>query len=142
MIQSPYTFGKAEKLVSRKLIEQLFSGGNGRSMAAFPLRGVFMKKERGEGEPPAQVMVSVSKRHFKHAVKRNRVKRQVREAYRQNKSLLWSAFEQQPETALAVAFIWQTNKIVDTSLVMEKMQLLLTRMAEKVLNNGQSGRVV
>ena len=35
-----------------------------------------------------QLLISVPKKRFKHAVDRNRVKRQVREAYRKNKSLL------------------------------------------------------
>ena len=65
MTSSPKTFGKKEKLVSKKTIDALFSGGNSRSMSAYPLRVVFMRKERNETEEPAQVMVSVSKRHLK-----------------------------------------------------------------------------
>lgn len=132
MERGAYTFGKAEKLVSKKLIEQLFSGGDSRSMAAFPLRVVYMKKERGEGEPPVQVMISVSKKHFKHAVKRNRVKRQVREAYRLNKRLLWDALEQMPETQLVIAFIWQSDSLAESKLVTDKMVTILNRMSEKL----------
>lgn len=135
MVHGAYTFGKAEKLCSRKLIEALFAGGS-RSMGAFPLRVVFMKRERLDGEPPVQVMISVSKRHFKRAVKRNRVKRQIREAYRLNKRLLWDAMDRKPDTALAAAFIWQTDKLFDTAEVAEKMQRLLSRMAEMVERDG------
>ena len=54
-------------------------------------------------------MVSVPKRCLKHAVDRNRVKRQVREAYRTNKHLL------QPKEgqALLIAFIWMDNQLHD-----------------------------
>ena len=132
MTSSPKTFGKKEKLVSKKTIDALFSGGNSRSMSAFPLRVVFMRKERNEAEEPAQVMVSVSKRHFKRAVKRNRVKRQIREAYRLNKHLLHEALEQKKDTAVAMAFIWQSDELAETALIIEKMQSLLGRMAEKI----------
>ena len=126
------TFGKNEKLVSKKTIDALFSGGNSRSMSAYPLRVVFMRKERNETEEPAQVMVSVSKRHFKRAVKRNRVKRQIREAYRLNKHLLHEALEQKKDIAVAMAFIWQSDELAETALITEKMQSLLSRMAEKI----------
>jgi ribonuclease P protein component len=132
MTSSPKTFGKKEKLVSKKTIDALFSGGNSRSMSAYPLRVVFMRKERCETEEPAQVMVSVSKRHFKRAVKRNRVKRQIREAYRLNKHLLHEALEQKKDTAVAMAFIWQSDELAETALITEKMQSLLGRMAEKI----------
>lgn len=132
MTSSPKTFGKNEKLVSKKTIDALFSGGNSRSMSAYPLRVVFMRKERNETEEPAQVMVSVSKRHFKRAVKRNRVKRQIREAYRLNKHLLHEALEQKKDIAVAMAFIWQSDELAETALITEKMQSLLSRMAEKI----------
>ena len=132
MTSSPKTFGKKEKLVGKKTIDALFSGGNSRSMSAYPLRVVFMRKERNETEEPAQVMVSVSKRHFKRAVKRNRVKRQIREAYRLNKHLLHEALEQKKDTAVAMAFIWQSDELAETALITEKMQSLLGRMAEKI----------
>ena len=132
MTSSPKTFGKKEKLVSKKTIDALFSGGNSRSMSAYPLRVVFKRKEGNETEEPAQVMVSVSKRHFKRAVKRNRVKRQIREAYRLNKHLLHEALEQKKDTAVAMAFIWQSDELAETALITEKMQSLLGRMAEKI----------
>lgn len=132
MTSSPKTFGKKEKLVSKKTIDALFSGGNSRSMSAYPLRVVFKRKEGNETEEPAQVMVSVSKRHFKRAVKRNRVKRQIREAYRLNKHLLHEALEQKKDTAVAMAFIWQSDELAETALIIEKMQSLLGRMAEKI----------
>ena len=76
------TLTKSERVCSRNTVEQLFGGGQSRAMSAFPIRMVYMITDRQEGEPAAQMLVSVPKRCFKRAVKRNRVKRQVREAYR------------------------------------------------------------
>ncbi|WP_242203283.1 ribonuclease P protein component [Aestuariivivens insulae] len=78
-----YTFPKKEKLKSKKLIEQLFS--EGKSVTAFPLRLVFLETAL-EHNVTAQTGVSVSKRLFKKAVDRNRIKRLMREAYRLNKA--------------------------------------------------------
>lgn len=126
-----YTFTKQERITSRKLMEQLFGGGR-RSMSAFPLRAVYMTMERAQGDAPVQVMVSVSKRHFKRAVKRNRVKRQIREAYRLNKHILWNALQDKPGTAVAVAFLWLADELYDSSSVAASVTALLRRMAEKI----------
>ncbi|WP_445734606.1 ribonuclease P protein component [Mariniflexile sp.] len=78
-----YTFNKKEKLKSKKLIEQLFA--EGKSVSAFPLRLVFLPTNFDENVV-AKTGVSVSKRHFKRAVDRNRIKRLMREVYRLNKT--------------------------------------------------------
>ena len=122
------TFSKRERIVSRKLIERLFSQGSSHSTSAYPLRIVYMETEREE--VPVQMMVSVSKRHFKRAVKRNRVKRQVREAYRHHKQLL---IEKVPEDkSLAVAFIWLSDDLFDSRQVEKSVRRLLEKVAERV----------
>ena len=75
-----YTLCKAERLNSKILIGKMFEGGVSKSFSIFPIRVVYMPVEQGEA--PASILISVSKRRFKRAVKRNRVKRQIREAYR------------------------------------------------------------
>jgi ribonuclease P protein component len=78
-----FSFNKKEKLKSKKLIEQLFA--NGQSVSAFPLRLIFMPTTFSDGVM-AKAGVSVSKRQFKTAVDRNRIKRLMREVYRLNKA--------------------------------------------------------
>ena len=78
-----YTFPKEEHLCRKKLIEELFSK-QGSSFGVYPLRIVWIKSEMPTTAPP-QVLISVSKRTFKRAVDRNRLKRLIREAYRLNK---------------------------------------------------------
>ncbi len=128
----PKTFGKAEKLCSKTLVGRLF-GGKSSSLSAWPLRAVFQTVDAAEvpGEPCVQVLVSVSKRYFKRAVKRNRVKRQIREAYRKNKTLLMDAMSRMPERHLLVAFIWQDDKLHESEKVERKMVNLLLRIVEK-----------
>src|SRR3712207_7886162 len=64
----------------------MFESGTSKSFSIFPIRIVYMPLE--EAKQPASILISVSKRKFKRAVRRNRVKRQIREAYRRNKHLL------------------------------------------------------
>ncbi len=78
-----FSYSKKEKLKSKKIIEQLFS--EGKSVTTYPLRLVFLKYEFDD-EIQFRTGVSVSKRNFKNAVDRNRIKRLLREAYRLNKS--------------------------------------------------------
>ncbi|CAH8286613.1 ribonuclease P protein component [Mariniflexile fucanivorans] len=79
-----FTFNQKEKLKSKKLIEQLFT--EGKSVSAFPLRLVYLPTIFDDGVL-VKTGVSVSKRHFKTAVDRNRIKRLMRESYRLNKAV-------------------------------------------------------
>mgnify|MGYP002764035081 FL=1 len=123
-----FTLSKEERICSKKLINELFTG-NGRSMTAFPLRAVFMKRTVGDDQPRAAMLVSVPKRYFKHAVDRNRVKRQVREAFRRNKSIITQNLTDDHE-AVAIAFVWLTNEKYPSSEVENRMVRLLTRISE------------
>lgn len=78
-----HAFPKEEHLCRKKLIEELF-GKQGSSFGVYPLRIVWIKSASPTTAPP-QVLISVSKRTFKRAVDRNRLKRLIREAYRLNK---------------------------------------------------------
>lgn len=123
-----FTLSKEERICSKKLINELFTG-NGRSMTAFPLRVVFMKRTIVDDQPRAAMLVSVPKRYFKHAVDRNRVKRQVREAFRRNKSIITQNLTEDHE-AVAMAFVWLIDEKFPSSEVENRMVRLLTRISE------------
>lgn len=123
-----FTLSKEERICSKKLINELFIG-NGRSMTAFPLRVVFMKRTIVDDQPRAAMLMSVPKRYFKHAVDRNRVKRQVREAFRRNKSIITQNLTDDHD-AVAMAFVWLTNEKFPSSEVENRMVRLLTRISE------------
>lgn len=115
---------KAERLCSKKAIDALFAGTDSKSLSAYPIRAVFRNTE----EAGFRILVSVSKRRFKHAVDRNRVKRQLREAYRLNKHLLLGGETQ--ATGMDIAFIWLTDKHQPTKLITTKMLSLLGKIAQ------------
>ena len=125
------TFRKRERLVSLRLIDDLFGGGSSRSVAAFPLRAIFKVRVREDhAAAPVQLLISVPKKHFHHAVDRNHVKRQIREAWRLHKQLLVEAIA--PEKQLLVALVWQSNQHLATSAVEERIANLTCRIAERM----------
>lgn len=160
------TFRKEERLCSKKLIDTLFCGGGSKSLAAFPLRAVYLETEttregaknvrvemkeacveaKNESDsivassgttaeshhPQVQILVSVPKKHFKRAVKRNRVKRQVREAYRKNKAILLDKLSETPDKHILLAFIWLADELCDTAEIEAKVCNLLQRIAERI----------
>lgn len=93
---SDHRLRAAERLKSRKAIQSLF-GGESLSAKAYPLRLVYRLEPRlaqaleGHPEgPPAQLGFVASKRGFRRAVDRNRLKRLMREAYRGGKPELYA----------------------------------------------------
>lgn len=77
-----YSLSKSERLCSKKLIEELLTSKL--SFVKYPFRVIF-KESSQTNEFPSRIAISVSKKKFKRAVKRNRVKRLTREAFRLNK---------------------------------------------------------
>ncbi len=86
------TFRKNERLCGKKSIAELFERGN--SFFCFPFQVVWLKSS-SDIHYPAQVAISVSKRNFKRAVKRNLIKRRIRETYRKQKHILYEFLEQE-----------------------------------------------
>ncbi|HJC96206.1 MAG TPA: ribonuclease P protein component [Candidatus Phocaeicola gallinarum] len=130
-MESPHThiLPKKERLNSRILIEKLFAGGS-KSFPAFPLRVVYIPVE-GNHLPPVSLLISVPKKRFKRAVKRNRVKRQIREAFRKNKQILTEPLAN-TGTKLAIAFIWLDNELHASEEVDLKVRKLLQLIAERL----------
>lgn len=124
-----HTFHKREHLCLKSHIDSLFQAGS-TSLSAYPLRMVCRQVPYDEHAPRVQVLVSVAKRHLRHAVDRNRAKRQIREAYRLRKFTLIDALP--PLTACHAAFIWLSDRPEPTARVQAQMQRLLQRMAERL----------
>ncbi|QUB65357.1 ribonuclease P protein component [Prevotella melaninogenica] len=131
---------KGERLCSKKLIDTLFGTSGSHAMTAFPLKAVYRlidcKSETSAAETvtesKVQVLVSVPKKHFKRAVKRNRVKRQVREAYRKHKCFVTLRVNDQTDKQLLIAFIWLSNELIDSVTIEQRVCNLLQRIGERI----------
>lgn len=127
-----YTLPKKERLCSKKLIDHLFLDRSG-TKKEWPVKVVYQLVDReGAEDPQVLFMVSVSKRHFKRAVKRNLVKRQVREAYRLHKDVLADVMAATPDKKLIVAFIWLQDKIYTSEEVNEAVVGVMARISKVI----------
>ncbi len=120
------SLAKNKKLVGKLRVQRVFTEGE--SSIAFPIRACVLRIqtiEKGEVREPIQVLFSVSKRMFKRAVKRNRLKRLMREAYRLHQQDLLDHCGQ-TNAQIEVAFLYISNKEVDFA-TMEKAMLKAIR---------------
>ncbi|MDY8135309.1 ribonuclease P protein component [Aquimarina sp. 2201CG5-10] len=121
------SFNKNEKLKSKKEIELLFS--EGKSIAQFPIRLVYR-----ESTTPDNICfkaaVSVSKRNFKKAVDRNRIKRLLREGYRKNKYIVTHNTTHQ----FTFLFLYTGKEMPEYSLIESKIERILQKFNKQELD--------
>lgn len=118
-----YTFTKEERLCNKVILEQLFSEGI--SIFSFPFK-ILLIQQTLDTQSTVKVVFSVPKRNFKQAVKRNLIRRRMRESYRLNKTILTNNCI--PGTQLSVMFIYidksvQEYKVIEKGIIksMEKI---------------------
>ena len=75
-----YSFSRAERLTSKIKIEELFKKGS--SLRLKKIKIILLSQQLNQDR---KVLISVPKKNHKTAVKRNRIKRIIREVYRKNK---------------------------------------------------------
>jgi ribonuclease P protein component len=125
-MKTRFTLKKEERLCSKKQFDKLFAEGN--SFLVYPLKVVFAETEF-DGPYPAKAAFAVSKKLFKRAVKRNLIKRRVREAYRLNKPGFYSRVEQKK---VVVIFIYIGKKIIDYYPIEKAMKTALDKIGTKI----------
>lgn len=122
-----FKFPKKEHLTGQKNIETLYKQGN--NFLVFPFRVVFLDVTNTKETLPIRVMVSVSKKKFKRAVDRNRVKRLMRESYRLNKNVIHQ-FANNRGVKLHIAFQYISKEIESFQYMYRKMEKALQKMID------------
>lgn len=122
------TFSKRERLKSRKLIEEVFA--KGKSIKGYPVIFVFQQHQLSE-EVPFQVGFSVSKKRFKRAVDRNKIKRLMVESWRtSNKELLNSISDSGMQ--FAGMWLYVGTEIPNHQLIDDKIRYVVSRFQKEL----------
>lgn len=123
-----FTFYKEERLCSQKVIGELFASGD--SFLSYPLKVVFLKTETAQLYP-AQAAFTVSKRNFKRAVKRNILKRRMREAYRLNKPVFYEELTSR-NLRVALMFVYVGKDISEYAVIEKGMISAFRKLLGKI----------
>ena len=112
------TLPKSERLCGLKAVGELFQ--TGKSASAGCLRCKYLLRQDGD---PSRIVVSVPKRSFKRAVKRNLLKRRIRESYRRQKALLGPGVD--------ILFIYTSTDVLPYEVVYADMASLLQAVSAR-----------
>jgi ribonuclease P protein component len=136
------TLGKLERVKKRKMIEEIFDSGE--SFLISPFKVFYISKsvsiqeriighEKREVDSSLQFGVAVSKKNFKKAVDRNRIKRLVREAYRTQKGELKKSLDDKGDQSLSLFIVYIGKQMPEFTVVKEKVSAILRRLAKKMM---------
>lgn len=120
------TFKKSERLTNKKDIDAIFE--KGLVVKNFPLLVKHLPVDFEDGEA-LKVVISVPKRRIRKATDRNRIRRQMKEAFRLNKTGLKEVLKKR-QLSLALFFVYTGKENPDYALIEGKIKLIL-----KELNN-------
>lgn len=132
---------KNERLHHRSLVNHLFAKSD--ALYAYPLRMVYrvvdeqemrsmFKVEMPQDIDKVQFMITVPKKKQRHAVDRVLVRRRIKEAYRLKRLPLRDAVRKVGDKYLILAFIYQSDKILDYAGIEQRMQKLLTKLQSQL----------
>ena len=120
--QTRNTLPKKERLCGKTSISMLLAKGKFTSVPG--MRYIFRKETGNEAD---RIMVSVPKKLFKRAVKRNLLKRRIRESYRKQKHNLTI------EGGLDVLFTYNAKEI----MTYEQIYATVGQIIERINNSGK-----
>lgn len=127
-----FSYGREEKLKSRKLVQELFS--KGKTFTVYPLKVFYMQPGK-KPDHSIKVGVGTSTRNFKKAVDRNRIKRLLRETYRLEKNPLQDFLRSSGKQA-AIFFLYIDKSLPEFSELKTKMHLALHKLIKQLNEAG------
>ena len=123
-----FEFPKKQKLCSETVIKEMFS--NGKSFTTSAVRLVW-KEDNNEDEVTVKSIIVVPKKKIRLAVKRNIIRRRMKEAYRLNKVELETILKSK-NLQLSIALIYQNGKILPYNSIVEEIKLILGRLSKEI----------
>lgn len=124
-----YSLSKTERLCNKTLFEELI--GSNFTFVKYPFR-IILKESSEKSEYPARMAVSVSKKRFKRAVKRNYIKRLTRESYRLNKTELYQNLK--TDRTIDILFIYLDSQLPEYAKTEKAVKSALKKIGEHFTN--------
>ena len=125
-----FSFPKNERLCGAINVARLFNDGS--AMVNFPLRTVFLFEKNENCE--VKILISVPKKKFKRANRRNRIKRLIRESYRLNNSELKNALASR-NLSLTLAIHYISAEMPDFEKISETVKQIFEELILKISEN-------
>lgn len=121
-----HSLSKKERICSVKAIDELVAHGH--YVTVWPIRCCYAVRKRDEGNDLTinRIVTSVPKRFFKRAVKRNLLKRRMREAYRLQKQLLPA------DASVDMMFVYMTKELAEFGKVSAAIEKILNGINESL----------
>ena len=123
-------FTKDERLCSKKIIGELFSGKEVHKTSQFPVMAVWKAIEL-PSKYPVQVLFSIPKKKFKRAHDRNRLKRQLKESYRLKKYILYDILSAK-RLQFAIVMVYIAQEKLPYTTIDNACNTILKKIAESV----------
>ncbi len=130
---------KPERIYLREDLRQLFDEGS--SFVSYPLRIVYQIREGKEKGFPISILISVPKKRFKHAVDRNRIKRLIRESFRQQKHNLSNTLNKE-KLSIHFAVICLIDELPDYTTIYKAMGKALKKLEKNIFESGLENKTI
>jgi ribonuclease P protein component len=122
------TFGVRERLKSKKHFEAVFN--KGRSLHKMPVTLIFLELPFND-TAPVRTAFAVPKRKFKKATERNKLKRRMKEAFRQHKHGLYDSLTKNKKQ-IGMVFVYSGKEAVSYNQISEKIIILLQELEKQI----------
>ncbi|MFH0761477.1 MAG: ribonuclease P protein component [Bacteroidota bacterium] len=127
------SFGKSERLCLKRRFEALLADGS--SFFIYPFRVIYLEKILGDSDKPVQIAITVKKRQFKRAVKRNLIRRRTKESWRRRKQELYDYLRAQNNN-LIILLVYGADEVLPYAEIDRKIGLIIERLKQEIVKAG------